>query len=143
MLDYYSYIRYYDCVLNNWLNFKMSTDNMYTSKVVKICQYEIEFDDGTRIYSDHERDCCENHYLDFSHLTLDDFEGLVFDLTCDSFFERVAGYGIRLVPLVGHPVSVPGYASNNGYYSSDLTLVVQFASRRKTKTYDITECQDY
>lgn len=73
-------------------------------------------------------------------MTLADFDGLEFDLTSDDFFERIEGYGIALKPLVGHPVRIPGYGSNNGYYSSRLDLVL---SDRKgvLKVYDVSECQ--
>ena len=108
----------------------------------KLYNCSVEFNDGTQIYSEHSQDCCESHKLDFSKLSLEDFQGLEFDLTKDSFFERVDGYGIRLIPLVGHPVSVPGYGSNNGYYSSNMSLVVKFATGKST-VYDISECQDY
>lgn len=102
----------------------------------------IEFDDGTRLYSDHYQDCCETHYLNFSDLTIEDFDGLEFDLTNEDFFERIDGYGIALKPVSGHPVRIPGYASNNGYYSSNLSLVVTFPSGN-SNVFDIRECQNY
>lgn len=109
------------------------------SHVVYIDRYEIRFNDGSTLYSDHDQDCCEHHYLSFSDLTLQDFEGLEFDLTKDDFFTRVENYGITLNPKNGHPVSVPGYGSNNGYYSDNLNLVVKIDGN--IKTYDITSCQ--
>lgn len=110
-------------------------------KVVRIDSESIIFDDNTVLSSFHESDCCEHHYLSFDDVTLKDFEGLEFDLTNDNFFEKVDGYGIRLKPLNGHPVSIPGYGSNNGYYSSDLTLIVENKDTAYYKDYDITECQ--
>jgi len=74
-------------------------------------------------------------------LTLADFDGLEFDLSSDYFFERIEGYGIALTPLAGHPVRIPGYGSNNGYYSADLTLVLRDVTGFK-KVFDITECQE-
>ena len=83
-----------------------------------------------------------------------DFEGLEFDLSGDlaaydlalvGFFERVEGYGIRLLPINGHPVSVPGYGYNNGYYSSHLTLVLERPDKTGwgvTYYFDISKCQD-
>jgi hypothetical protein len=38
------------------------------------------------IYSEHVQDCCEEHYLDFRPLSLEDFEGLIFDFYDDNFF---------------------------------------------------------
>ncbi len=107
------------------------------NELVQLKEYELVFADGTTISSDHDNDCCESHYLSFADLKSEDFAGLSFDFSGD-FFERVDGYGIRLIPIEGHPVSIPGYGYNNGYYSSELTLVVEgpFANR-----YDVSDCQ--
>lgn len=70
-----------------------------------------------------------------------DFDGLEFNLDTNNFFERVDGYGIRLLPLNGHPISVAGYGYNNGYYSSHLDLTLINADKKFIKTYNITECQ--
>jgi hypothetical protein len=74
-------------------------------------------------------------------LTLADFEGLEFDLTNDDFFKRIEDYGIELVPIHGHSVKIPAYGYNNGYYSSNLTLILS-DGKGFNKTYDISECQD-
>lgn len=108
-------------------------------KVIKVTD-ELLFDDGTILYSHHDSDCCEHHYLDFNHINLEDFEGLDFDLSNDNFFERVPDYGIRLIPTNGHPIPIPGYGYNNGYYSDNLTLKISFPDN-SSKTYDVTECQ--
>lgn len=108
------------------------------SKVVYVDKDEVKFDDGSQLYSYHDQDCCEHHYLDFSNV-VDDLMGLDFDLSSD-FFEKVEDFGIRLLPLNAHPVSVPGYGYNNGYYSSNLSLVLSRPG--KETTFDITECQD-
>jgi len=109
-------------------------------KVIKIMSDSIEFDNGITLSSDHNQDCCEHHYLSFDDLTDEDFEGLEFDLTKDKFFERIEGYGIQLNPISGHPVRLPGYGSNNGYYSSNLDLVLSDGNK-VVKTFDISECQ--
>jgi len=114
---------------------------MNKAKVTKIYSDGVEFDNGMQLYSDHEPDCCETHYLDFEDLTLADFEGLEFDLTSRDFFERVDGYGIALKPLAGHPIRVPGYGYNNGYYSSQLDLVLT-DGKGFSVIFDISECQD-
>ena len=115
---------------------------MKNLKVVKIDSDTIEFENGVKLFSNHDSDCCESHYLSMSDLTIADFEGLEFDLTKDDFFERIEGYGIALKPLNGHPVRIPGYADNNGYYSSNLTLCLS-DYKGFSKEFDITECQDY
>jgi hypothetical protein len=111
-------------------------------KVVKLDAEGIEFENGVKLYSYHGQSCCEYHYLSFSDLTFDDFKDLEFDLTNDNFFRRITGYGIELLPIYGHSVKVPGYGSNNGYYSSNIDLIVTDGKDFK-KEYDITECQDW
>ena len=108
-------------------------------KVKEIERNGIVFEGGYRLTSDHRQDCCECHYLSFEELSLSDFEGLEFNLDQDNFFTRVEGYGIRLHPVEGFPVSIAGYGHNNGYYSDELTLVLYHGSGRKL--YDITKCQ--
>lgn len=110
-------------------------------KVVEVKGDSLLFSDGTKLYSNHETDCCESHYLDLSHLSLEDFEGLEFDLSNDSFFNRIEDYGIELVPVRGFSVKIPGYGFNNGYYSNQLTLILEF-TYKESSTYDISECQD-
>ena len=114
---------------------------MEYNKVIKVDEETIGFDNGLMLYSEHDQDCCESHYLSFGDLTIEDFDGLEFDLNGDNFFERVEGYGIALLPVNGHPVRVPGYGCNNGYYSTNLTLVLS-DNKTFTKRFDITECQD-
>lgn len=110
-------------------------------KVVKVTEYGLEFDSGHKLYANHDTNCCEWHYLDFSHSTMEDFLGLDFDLSSDRFFQRIEDYGIALLPKQGHPVRIPGYGTNNGYYSSNLDLVLTSPDGTKT-TYDIEECQN-
>ena len=110
-------------------------------KVVKVGDYGITFENGFELSSYHSSDCCESHELYFKDLSLDDFNGLEFDLSNDKFFERVDGYGIALLPIHGHPVRVAGHGYNNGYYSSELELILT-DGKDFTKKFDISECQD-
>ena len=109
-------------------------------KLMSIKQDKLVFQSyGNKIihlYSGHDQDCCESHYLSFEDLTSSDFENLLFDLENDNFFERVEGYGIRLLPINGLPIAIPGYGSNNGYYSDELKLVLE-----SKRIFDIIECQ--
>lgn len=123
---------------------QLKQSKMENLKVVKIDSDSLEFDNGMILFSHHDQDCCEDHYLSLSDLTLDDFKGLEFDLSNDDFFERIEDYGITLKPKNGHPVRIPGYGSNNGYYSSNLALIITNTDGRGVfKQYDITECQEY
>lgn len=109
-------------------------------KVIKIESDGIEFEGGIKLYSNHDSDCCESHELTLSDLTMADFDGLEFDLTNDNFFTRIPDFGIALIPVNGHPVKIPGHGYNNGYYSSQLDLILT-NGKDFTKKYDITDCQ--
>ena len=111
-------------------------------KVVRLDSDTIEFETGIKLYSDHDQDCCESHYLCFDDLTMRDFDGLKFDLTNDDFFNRIEDYGIELIPTNGLSVKIPGYACNNGYYSSQLDLILT-NGKDFTKKYDISKCQKW
>ena len=113
---------------------------MNNSKVVKVTSDFIEFDNGVQLSSYHEQDCCEHHYLNFGDVIIEDFEGLQFDLTDEAFFKRIDGYGIELVPIHGHSVKIAGHGSNNGYYSSNLDLVLR-NQKDFYKSFNISECQ--
>lgn len=113
---------------------------MENLKVVKVNAESIEFDNGLVLESEHYSDCCEHHWLSFGDLELADFENLTFNLTGDEFFKRIEGYGIELIPVKGWPVRVPGYGSNNGYYSDNLSLCIR-GEGVEGRVYDITECQ--
>ena len=120
----------------------MKKNNPILVKVTKVEQYSIHFEEDYFLTSEHEQDCCEAHYLSFEHLTLDDFKDLTFDLSSDTFFGKIEDYGIRLNPIKGHFIQIPGYSDNNGYYSSNLTLVLE-KNGKVIEEWDITECQDY
>jgi len=128
----------YKCRFDSCPDYKLKINDM---KVVEIKDECIVFQDGAKLFSSHDQDCCENHYLDFTYISIDDFDGLEFDLTTDNFFERIKDYGIRLIPIIGHPVSIPGYGYNNGYYTENLSLILEFPNGT-IKNYDITECQE-
>ncbi len=113
---------------------------MEKTKVVIITGEGIQFENGVVLLSEHTQDCCESHSLSFDDLTMEDFEGLEFDLTGDSFFKRIDGYGIELIPISGHSVKIPGYGYNNGYYGTDLLLVLMYKGNI-FNTFDISECQ--
>ncbi len=109
-------------------------------KVVKVDSEYIEFENGLQLSSKHDQECCETHYLDFTALSLDDFIDLEFDLSGDKFFKKIEGYGIELIPIKGYSVKIAGYGDNNGYYSSNLTLLLTDWKQFK-REFDIDECQ--
>ena len=40
------------------------------TKVKQINNYSIEFENGVKLFSNHDQDCCEHHWLDFEHLSI-------------------------------------------------------------------------
>lgn len=84
---------------------------------------------------------CEEHYLDFDSVKLEEVEGLEFDVSNSVTFERVDGYGIRLHAINGHPVSIPGYGYNNGDYSESIDLQLLGSDGKVIASYDVSECQ--
>ncbi len=110
------------------------------TKVIEINENYIIFDNGMNLSSDHDSDCCEHHWVEFKSVNLKDFEGLEFNLEDDNFFERIKDYGIALKPIFGHPIRIPGYGSNNGYYSDNLSLTLSNGTT-VIKSFDISECQ--
>lgn len=113
-------------------------------KIIKIDEDNIYFDNGYYLQHYHENECCENHYLDFSNLEVEFFDGLLFDITSpESLFERVPDFGIRLKPINDYPIAIPGYAENNGYYSDNLSLILYDNKGEIVWESDITECQNW
>jgi len=43
--------------------------------------------------------------------------------------------------IKGYSVKIPGHGYNNGYYGTNLALVLTNSDGSNYKTYDITECQ--
>lgn len=111
-------------------------------KVIRVGSEGITFDNGILLSSEHESDCCEHHELTFTDLTINDFKDLEFNLTNDNFFKRVEDYGIELVPIKGHSIKIPGHGYNNGYYGTNIDLLLTNTNGTEFKRYDITECQN-
>jgi hypothetical protein len=108
-------------------------------KVLSLDSEGIKLEDGYYISSSHETECCEYHWLDFDSLDFNEIEDAIFDFS-KPWFEKVEDYGIRLLPVNMHPIAIPGYGSNNGYYSSNLTLNLKTPTGYQD--FDISECQE-
>ena len=105
---------------------------------------EDDFDNTYVLCSDHEIECCEMHYLDISGFEKEDFFDVHFDfdiVDLSRSIERVDGSGIRLKPNDNHPIFVPGYSSNNGCYSDDMSLCFYSYELGALGDIDITDCQ--
>jgi hypothetical protein len=101
-------------------------------KVKEITGEHILFDDGTEVTQYHNQDCCENVYADFEQLKTtpidwEDFKEIKLVKVPDTGIRIVGGY------------LIPCYNKQNGYYSSDLELIVKYPDGREERT-DISDC---
>lgn len=88
-------------------------------KIVKITEDAIIFDNNSKITYDHERDCCEYNWADFSVLNKNTIN-IDYDFPKIKF-KAVNELGFKFgVP--GHWIFVPCYSDQNGYYSTDIDI---------------------
>ena len=88
-------------------------------RILKNTDEEILFDDGRKIEYHHSQDCCEDNYADFSQL---EEEALEYTFNSDLKFEFVDESGFRFGDE-RRMFFVPCYSNQNGYYSSDISIV--------------------
>ena len=100
-------------------------------KIVKWTEDYVYFDDGSYITYDHEQDCCECNYADFSILEVM-YHGEAFEYYKIQAVNG-AGFLLKLYQddgdkpiLFGRTgylnIFIPCYSEQNGYYSSDLEI---------------------
>ena len=118
--------------LEQWLE-----RNIIFMKIVKVEEQRIIFDNGSVLESYHEQDCCEDHYVDFTSINDQGFENENFpeqlrdiiateadplevnewgEFNIDSFFD--------IKDKQGNKYTLTIYNSNNGYYSTDVNLIL-------------------
>lgn len=76
------------------------------------------FSDGSYISFDHDQDCCENNYADFSQL---EESALDYEFELPILFEKVEGAGFRFGDYK-RKFFIPCYSEQNGYYTSELDI---------------------
>lgn len=129
-------------------NKKQMLSNM---KIVEIDDDHLAFDNGCILTSDHEQDCCESHWLDFSVMsgynvgtatgkTINIYEQ-VFDFSNGVTFKEVEDMGILLTDTEGNNYLVNGYGENNGYYGTNIDLVLYDENYKTIFEYDVSNCQ--
>lgn len=89
-------------------------------KIKEIQDEQIIFDNGETIGFRHDADCCEWNYADFNQL--DDIARNA-TFTSPLVFEKVEEGGFRFGNQPNRMFFVPCYSEQNGYYSSDLTIL--------------------
>ena len=89
-------------------------------RIKEVTEEKIVFDNGNTITFDHDPDCCERNYADFSILTPDNiYYNHDFDENLE--FESVEGMGFKFGSN-GHWIFIPCYSVQNGYYSEDIDI---------------------
>lgn len=103
-------------------------------KIKEIIEDYIVFDNGYELRAYHEQDCCENVYADFE--ILKDYnvstktgktikiQEIDFEETLEQLIQGIDGQGFNMISKIGEKFFVPCYNSQNGYYSSDLELIL-------------------
>ena len=106
------------------------------------------FDNGTTLKHYHDQDCCEHVYADWKYLknyNILPSTGKSISIYDVEFSENIVGniefeksMGIKLISKTGDKWFIPCYNEQNGYYSSDLELII-YAKDKPTIKIDITD----
>lgn len=118
-------------VKKNKADYKYTITFKKPVKVKSITSTGITFTDGTKLTDYHEQDCCESVYADWEKLkdtsiTLEEYESLHI-------------WGKKEVGIIlSRGYAVNCYNSQNGYYSSNLELIIKRPGEEEV-TIDISE----
>lgn len=107
-------------------------------KITKVLEEQLEFDNGTVLTSYHDQDCCEEHYVEFTSIIGQGWEGKDFPETLvdmvvkkpkeKTFFDDVDNEKwnsfVEIKDKQGNKYTLTIYNKNNGYYAIDVTLVL-------------------
>ena len=117
-------------------------------KIKQINEDEIVFDNNYKLRYYHEQDCCESAYADFEMLKNYNvsvktgkninIKEIEFVETLEALVEGVAGAGFNIISIIGEKFFVPCYNQQNGYYSSNLELILD-----KDKTQEVMDISEF
>lgn len=89
-------------------------------KIKTVTDEAIIFDNGNKITYDHEQDCCEWSYADFSILN-PNVVNYDYDFNENLEFKAVDGQGFYFGEE-GHWIFIPCYSEQSGYCSDDVDI---------------------
>lgn len=89
-------------------------------RIERVTDEAIIFDNGNKITFDHDRDCCEWNYADFSILNKNVIN-YDYDFKEDLDFIAVEEMGFKF-GSDGKWIFIPCYSDQNGYYSDDIDI---------------------
>lgn len=117
-------------------------------KIKEIKEDGIIFDNGYELEYYHEQDCCEHVYADFdilSNYNLSTKTGKTINIKeidfkeeLEELIEGIQEQGFNMVSKIGEKFFIPCYNEQNGYYSSELELIL-----RKGKTKEIIDISNF
>lgn len=103
-------------------------------KIVQITDERIIFDNGYILKYYHEQDCCEHVYADFKILNTYNLstktgkeiniKEINFEEDIQHLIEGIKDTGFNMISKIGEKFFVPCYNEQNGYYGSDLELIL-------------------
>lgn len=89
-------------------------------KIQQVTDEAIIFDNGNSITFDHEQDCCEYNYADFSILN-ENVVNYNYDFKENLKFRAVEGMGFKF-GSDGRWIFIPCYSEQNGYYTEEIDI---------------------
>ena len=94
-------------------------------KIIEVTDKHILFDNGNKITYDHEQDCCEYNYADFSVINRNNVN-YNFDFDENLTFKFIEGAGFMFGSKDKNDnmrwIFVPCYSEQNGYYTSHIDI---------------------
>ena len=103
-------------------------------KILYITDEKIIFDNGYILKYYHQQDCCENVYADFEILNTYNLstktgkeiniKEIDFEEDIPHLIEGIKDTGFNMISKIGEKFFIPCYNEQNGYYGSDLELIL-------------------
>lgn len=87
-------------------------------RIKEVTDEYILFDNYSRIWFDHKRECCEDNFADFEQLETGAFDE---DFSEDLIFEENE-YGFRFGSKSTPMYFVPCYSDQSGYYTDEIDI---------------------
>ena len=103
-------------------------------KIWKVTDEAIIFDNDMEITFDHDQDCCEYNYADFSILTPNTVH-YDYDFSENLDFKYIDELGFKF-GSDGHWIFIPCYSEQNGYYTTQIDIYYgKKGKSKKTKNW--------
>lgn len=103
-------------------------------KIKEVTDNHILFDNGTEITYDHEQDCCEGNYADFTQL---DSVARDYEYNETLIFKAIDKAGFMFGDN-GRLFFVPCYSEQSGYYTDEIDI---FVNGEMVLSFDCEEVQ--